>query len=203
MINTPDTIEKVARQCQIIVGALIAGVLILLGVASLVDLRPNAAAPVVIGVVPNAAPGAAADRGEIGPIITYTAVALTALALPLSFLVPGLVTRQNRRAIAAGTWTPPAQGGAPGRQIPPETLATDSGKLAMLYQIQLIIGAALDEGAAFCAGIAYLIGRNPIALAMAFLLVGGLVVRFPTPQRVALWIDQQQEKLVEERQTAA
>ena len=109
-----------------------------------------------------------------------------------------MVAQQNRRAIAAGTWR---------RQFrdagdPQEALQTDAGKLAMVYQTQLIIGAALNEGVTFFAAIAYLIGKNPIALGLGILLVGGLIARFPTKDRVALWIDRQQEQLILDKQAA-
>jgi hypothetical protein len=74
--------------------------------------------------------------------------------------------------------------------------------LAVVYQTQLIIGAAIDEGAAFFAGIAYLIGKNSIALGAAILLLAGLLARFPTRERVARWIEHQREKLILERSEA-
>jgi hypothetical protein len=204
-ISDQEVIDRVTRQSQIIVGALIAGVLFFLGIATVVDLRPNRPAPAGAAPGPPAAPGngegarAAEDQGEIGPVITYAAIAFAAVVLPLSFVVPGLVTKQNRRAIAAGTWAPQAPGGTPTPQINPETPQTDTGKLAMVYSTQLIIGAALNESAAFFAGVAYLVGKDPIALGLAFLLVGGLIARFPTSRRVQLWIDRQTENLILER----
>jgi hypothetical protein len=191
-----DAIDKVARTSQIVLGALIAGVVVFLVVACLVDLRPNAPVPA------GADGGAGADRNPTDSLITYTALGLAALVLPLSFVVPGLMAQHNRRAIAAEKWSPPGQGGPPERQISPAALQTDAGKLAMVYQVQLIAGAALNEGVAFFAAIAYLIEKDPIALGLAVLLLAGLVARFPTSRRVALWIDCQQEKLIQERQTA-
>ena len=58
------------------------------------------------------------------------------------------------------------------------------------------------EGVAFFAGVAYFVSKNPIALGLALLLVGALILRFPTIGRVQRWIDQQQEKLILERQSA-
>jgi hypothetical protein len=110
------------------------------------------------------------------------------------------MAQQNRRAIAAGRWSPPGQGGPSEGQISSAALQADAGKLALVYQVQLIVGAALNEGVAFFAGIAYLIEKHPIALGLAVLLLAGLVVRFPTSRRVALWIDRQQEQLIQERQ---
>jgi hypothetical protein len=141
-------------------------------------------------------------RDWTSSILTYTALAFTAVVLPLSFVVPGLIARQNRQAIAAGNWSPPGQGGPAGRQISSEALGTDAGKLAMVYQVQLIIGAAMNEGVAFFAGIAYMLEKNPIALGLALLLLVGLILRFPTSRRVALWIERQQEQVLQERLSA-
>jgi hypothetical protein len=195
-----DAIDKVTRTGQIIVGALITGVVVWLVVASLVEIRPKAAGPARGGA--EAGAGAGMGRDWSSSILTYTALAFTAVLLPLSFVVPGLITRQNRQAIAAGKWAPPGRGGPAEQQISSEALKTDAGKLAIVYQVQLIIGAAMDEGVAFFAGIAYLLEKDPIALGLALLLLVGLVVRFPTSRRVALWIDWQQEQLLRERQSA-
>ena len=82
-------------------------------------------------------------------------------------------------------------------------MQTDAGKLATVFSTQLIVGAALNESAAFFAGLAYLIGKDPIALGVAILLLGAIVARFPTTHRVALWITRQEEMLSLERQAVA
>ena len=81
-------------------------------------------------------------------------------------------------------------------------MQTDTGRLAVVYSTQLIVGAALNEGAAFFAGVAYLIGKDPIALGVGLFLVGVLIARFPTTDRVARWIARQEEMLLVERQGA-
>jgi hypothetical protein len=47
-----------------------------------------------------------------------------------------------------------------------------------------------------------MIGRNPIALGMALLLLAAFAPRFPTRTRVASWIERQQELLAQDRQAA-
>jgi hypothetical protein len=194
MVGNADFIDRVTLQCRIIVGALILGVVGALGVAMVVDLRPNAVAP--------ANPAQArsepeSERSDMGTIITWVAVAFAAVTLPLSFVVPRLVAQQGRRAIAAGTWSATMK-----MPIASEPSPTDADKLAMVYQTQLIIGAAMNEGATFFAAISYLIGKDPIALGLGILLVGGLIARFPAKDRVALWIDRQQEQLILDKQAA-
>jgi hypothetical protein len=68
---------------------------------------------------------------------------------------------------------------------------------------QFIAGAALNEGPAFFASIAYMIVSRPVALGVALLLLGALIIRFPTRPRIASWIEGQQELLVQDRQAAS
>lgn len=208
-IDSQDFIDGVTSRCQVIIGAIILGVTVLLGVAAVVVLPQAAGRPTAVGE-PVDARGKVADgdgkdrlatRQDTSSVITWVAVAFAAMVLPMSFVVPNLVTRQNRRAISAGTW-PVRKGGPPATPIPQRVPQTDADKLAMAYQTQLIIGAALHEGAAFFAAIAYLIGKDPIALGLGILLLLGLIARFPTRDRVRLWIDRQQEQLVLDQQSA-
>ncbi len=66
---------------------------------------------------------------------------------------------------------------------------------AIAFQTSAIIGAALNEGPAFLAGVAYLIEQNPIALGVMLVLVAAMFVRIPTRDSVERWIEQQEEKL--------
>jgi hypothetical protein len=189
-------VASVARLGQIITGALVTGVVIFLVIATVVDLglspRPGARAGGQVGVGGPAPPQQSLD---VGRLVTWMAVGLAALALPLSFIVPVLITNQYRRSIATGKWDParvPRFGADAGE--------SDTSKLAGVYMNQLIIGAALDEGAAFFAGVAYMLGKDPIALGVAIVLLCAIIARFPTTQRVATWIDRQLEMLFSERQ---
>ena len=185
-------------------GALISGVSIFLVIAHFVDMGltgPPGAGPGEGGAAnAGAARGGAVDF--VGTLMTYLALAWAAVLLPLSVIVPARIAKQNRRKIVAGTWTPQLQGVSPPRQFDPEAFKTDENKLAMVYASQFIIGAALIEGGAFLAGVAYMMGKQPLALGVAVFLVGVLLARFPTLQRVQSWIDRQQEQLILERQAA-
>jgi hypothetical protein len=116
--------------------------------------------------------------------------------LVLSFIIPGVVVASARRQIAKGIWTPMSDPTKSGKIYP----AGDTGKLAVVYQLQLIIGSALCEGVAFFAAIAFMLERNPLALGMAVILLVCLAIRIPTRDRVNAWIDQQQSMLQTERQ---
>ena len=212
MPNDEDVMNSVTRTIQIIAGSLITGVAVMLGVsvavAPIVGAPPGAGGAVGAGQAldANAGPPPAAGSMDLGEILTWAAVAAAAAILPLSFLLPGWITDQNRRSIAAGTWVPPSRVNPnvlnPSAPFGPESLQSDTGKLAVLYQTQFIVGAALNEGPAFFACIAYMIGKNPIALGLALMLLVALIARFPTRLRVASWIDRQQELLLQERQAA-
>jgi hypothetical protein len=176
--NGQDAIGRITKTCQIIVGSLIAGVLIMLGIALAVDVGTTGSSP----------------------LITYIAVASGVALLPASFLVPGIVAAQQRRSIAAATWAAPGGGNRPIAGLGSDAYQTDTGKLAVVYLSHSIVGAAINEGAAYFAAIAYLIEKNPIALGLTFLLIGGLILRFPTRGRLEQWIDHQQELLIQDRQ---
>jgi hypothetical protein len=202
-INDENIINSMTRTLQIIAGALIVGVVLFLGVATVMGpLVPAARAGAAPGrgAGANAAPQPATDSMDIGDIITWVAVLLAAIILPLSFVVPRYVASGIRRNIAAGKWTPPVAPNDPRGSISREALQSDTGKLAFAYQTPFIIGAALNEGVAFFAAVAYMVGGNPIALGLALLLLGALILRFPTRPRVASWIERQQELLAQDRQ---
>ncbi|MFI5458033.1 MAG: hypothetical protein ACHRXM_21545 [Isosphaerales bacterium] len=194
-ISDQDWITNVIRTSQIIVGALIAGVLTFVAIAFMVDLRPNRQAGVQAEAGANAGVRAGAQFALTDSIITYTAVAFAAVLLPLSFVVPNLVTRQSLRAIAGGLSPFPSPSNPAVPATGPQMPQTETGKLAALYSSNLIIGAALNEGLTFFAAMAYLIEKNPIALGLSLLLIAVLIARFPTAGRVERWIEQQREKL--------
>ena len=189
-MTDPDALRPLVRICQIIIAALIAGVLFFLTVTLFITHV----------IMPPAAPvgGMAAGGGSLPlPLITLIAVAMAVINLAMSFVVPKLVVDQGRRKIAgegpdAVMKTDPSSP----KQLYP---AGYTDKLAALYQTQLIIGAALLEGAAFFAVIAYLLERSPIALLTALVLLGVMFTRFPTGDRVNNWLDQQLSMLQEER----
>ncbi len=198
--NNESMLNSITLTIQMIGGSLIAGVVIFLGIATVIGpLLVAAPAP---GGGANAAPQPVAGSIELADIMTWTAVAFAAIGLPLSFVVPGQIASGIRRRIAAGKWTPPVAPNAQGGSFGPDARQSDAGKLAVVYQTQFIIGAAIAEGLAFFAAAAYMIGRNPIAFGVALLLVGAIIVQFPTRQRVASWIERQQELLAQDRQAA-
>jgi len=198
-MTDPDALQPIIRTCQIIVGAMIMGVATFLAIALFVtQVAVNPAPPPPGGGAGGAAIAAPGDSSL--PVITYLAVASGLIVLVLSFVVPKInIARACRQIALAGPIATTEGVPSEPKQLYP---AGYTGKLAQLYQTQLIIGAAMLEGAAFFATIAYMLERNPIALATAIVLLGALVARFPTSDRVNAWLDRQLGLLQEERQSA-
>ncbi len=194
-MNDPDVLEPITRNCQIIVSALIMGVTIFLLIT--LFLVPTAINP---GPAPAAGGPGAPNMPQLAgpgvPLLTYLAVGMGVAGLVLSLIIPIVIVTSARRKIAKGTWTPMSDPSRSGKIYP----AGDTGKLAVVYQTQLIIGSALCEGMAFFATIAYMLERSPLALSMALFLIASLAVRMPTRNYVNAWIDQQQSMLQTERQ---
>ena len=131
------------------------------------------------------------------------AVAITAVALPLSFVGPWLLIRNSRRGIVAWTWPPPSFGKGD-RALPKpftaQVLETDTGKLAYLYVVDFGIGLIIVGFAIVLAPFGYFFsGGDLIVLGAAVLLTAGAAARFPTRGRIAAWIERQQELLNHER----
>jgi hypothetical protein len=124
------------------------------------------------------------------PILTYLAVGMGAISLPLSLILPGFIATQALRSGATG---PPDGSSSPAKNpaASPRQAVTPAGA----FQTSAIIGGALCEGPAFLAGVAYLIEQNPIALGVMIVLVAAMFVRFPTRGSVERWIEQQEEKV--------
>jgi hypothetical protein len=181
-----DAIRPIAIQGQIIVGGLLAGLLCFLVITTVIDVGPK----------PAAAPGAAAVEPPM-PIFTYLAVASGVMLLPMSFVVPVLVSKKQRQAMLSGQ----TAGGASPTTAPgvPWGAKTPIGGFPAAFLIQLVMGCAISEGAAFFALVAYLLEKNPLALTMALVLIAAIISRFPTSGRVGRWIEQQEEKLREEQ----
>jgi hypothetical protein len=202
-VGDQDTLSTVIRQTRIIVAALIGGVLIFIAIAFLVDLRPGRQA----GMPAEAGAGAGANANVLvgerfaltDLLITTMAVIFAAVCVPMSFVVPNLVAARNRQFISR----PPTGAALPNGQTMAATPAwvspTETGKLAWSYLSTLIVGAALVEGSAIFAAIAYMIEKSPIALGLALLLVAVLILRFPTEGGLERWIEQQRSKLADER----
>ena len=118
----PDPHAAVTRTNRAVIFALTIGPLVLLGVALVGGVRREAVAP------PNAL-----------PVLSVVAFLAAATVLPLSFVLPGLLTDAAiRRQAARGN---------------PDA---DASALARVYSLRVLLSGLLTEGVAFLAAIAYL-----------------------------------------------
>jgi hypothetical protein len=179
------------RASQVIVVSLAVGVVSFLAIV--VFMVP---APVSVPVDQVGAALPPLDRSRM-PLLTYVALAAGAVALVTSFVVPKIFINYARKQVATDKWLPSAAYAS--AHLDQSKTDQDAVVLAAIYQTQCIIGGAILEGVAFFAGIAYLIERNYIALGVAGVMLGFLLSRFPIKDRVIVWIEQQQERLRDER----
>jgi hypothetical protein len=119
------------------------------------------------------------------PFLTYLAAGWGAIAIVLSFVVPGVMGGNMRRNSNA---SPPLSSG----NVPPV------GPLVGRYQTLLIIRLAMLEGAAFFAIFAYFLEANLISLGVAGVLLLVMLASFPTVSRVENWIEDE-VRLIEEQ----
>ena len=178
-----EAATKQVRVLQIIVGALVAGVVFFLMIV-LIICPPANLAPGMLTAVAVIFAGAM--------LITYPVV----LRIPVATAC---------RQILAGTfrivdsWKCGSLGtsdlGASDRGIG----LSDVQCLLSLFQRKTILGAAMIEGCAFFAVIAYFIEGGFVSLGLAGALLAGLAAHFPTLSRVTGWVDRQIELLEQER----
>jgi len=186
----PACREAIGRRVltlQIVVGALVAGLLVFL--------------VVVLVVIQEGMPGAP----EVASILTYVAVGLALTAVLVRLFVPDMIVARGRRQIGEGAWQMPRSApahGATGQQHSAQFVEQtgDAGRLFLVFQTRTIVAAALLEGPAFFALIAYMLGRSPLAMIVALLLILGVALHFPTQSGVLHWIEEQLRRVDEERQ---
>jgi hypothetical protein len=174
-------LRKNLRVMQIIASALLLGVIGFTTIALVLVATRT--------IVPGGAPA-----GNL-PIISFVAVLIWAVQAPLSVLVPGLQTRHGLRTIVSGNR--PASRGAN-----PASFSTDANRLLALRQTILITSQALLEGAAFFAGVAYLLEGRLFVLAVIVVALLQMLMSFPTEYRVRTWLETQLDQLALLRQQA-
>jgi len=164
-------LARAIRQLQMVVGALVFGPLAFFVVVLLIGPLPREE-------------GAAREQR---PFITYAAVLAGAAVLVTRGVVLRVMESGGRRRIAAGTYAPAglasramdqSLAGAPG----------DAGRLFVLYQTIRIVGAAMIEGIALLAAVAYLLEGTTASLVLGAVFLALLVVTFPTAQKCVDWI---------------
>ncbi len=117
------------------------------------------------------------------PIITFLAIGMLAVNVPLSLLIPNWMTQAALEGIAAGTWTPSRGRG------PAPVFRDDAERLFAVRQTTLIVTLALLEGPGFLGCIAYLVEGSPFALCVPAVAVVAMLLRFPTKWGTLGWVE--------------
>lgn len=157
---------QLVRPMQIIVVALVMGVLTFLVVVLVMGLDLQSAAP---------------------PLISYLALGFAGVAVLALLIVPGLVVGHGRRAIVNGTFR------ASGLAKPTDSANTsDTMLLAGVFQSQLIVACAFLEGAAFFNVMAYMLHGLIANLIVAVALAGAILCHFPTAGSLQDWVTREE-----------
>jgi hypothetical protein len=123
---------------------------------------------------------------------------LVGVGLIARFIFLRSIVARARRAIANGAYQP---FGAV-QSHPSDTRngqRSDGQCLLSVFQSKTIVSAAMFEGWAFLAVIAYLIDGGPISIALAVLLALAVAAHFPTQSRVIRWVEQQLDAVEQKR----
>jgi hypothetical protein len=176
-MNDPDPLVPPLRLrvMQIIVVALLLGVATITGIALYIVI-------VVTGGRGQAPP-------QDLPLITLVAELMLAANVPLAFALPGMQLRSALRRMAA-------------RQTPGMGSATDVEELLAVRQVTLIVSLALLESVAFMAAIAYMMEAQEVALGIVAIIIVLMLAKFPTRDRLRMWLDRQLQRLNDLRQQA-
>jgi hypothetical protein len=161
-----------ARTMQIIVAALISGVLVFAAIAFLASDGPPAKEP----------------------FLAYAAVGAALVSVLLWAVVPAVVGGRLRQSIVDGNAEQLTM------RLPLSEELGDVGRLATTYMARLIIAAALLEGAAFLNLISYMVERQPISLITAGVLALLLASQIPTRSRLEEWIDREMTTIAQLRE---
>lgn len=114
-------------------------------------------------------------------LITIIAAGFAFIMIVNHFVIPPIIANAQLKRLA---------GGGTSDAEKEQRVAS----LASVYQVHLIVGLALLEGAAFFNLIALMIGKSAASIAVVVVLLSLMLLKFPTRTKVTWWI---QEKLTE------
>jgi hypothetical protein len=171
--NYRDNLTPRIRTMQIVAGAMVLGVGFFLVIAVVMRAAGNMPPP------------------PDPPLVTYIALGFGIMSLVPYFWVPEMVAksaiRQRARYLSAG-----------GAELTASPLNVEPALLCGIYQTRLLISAALLEGVAFFALVAYMVEGQLLSLIEAVAFLMGLLLQFPTRSKVERWIEKQQNLIQEQ-----
>ena len=159
------------RISQIIVGAMISGVLVFLAV-------------VLFGIVQQPK----LDLPQL--LFSYAAIAVLAVALLLSFAIPSWMVKTRVELIAADRSEEISKGPPPAAVV-----KQDLTRLLTLYQSKTIVANAVLEASAFFATYAYMWERQLFTIGLIVVSIAAMLGTMPTRSRVRSWLQTQQDRI--------
>ena len=108
-------------------------------------------------------------------LITIIAAGFAFIMIVNHFVIPSIIANAQLKRLA---------GGGTSDAEKEQRIAS----LASVYQVQLIVGLALLEGAAFFNLIALMIGKSAASIAVVVVLLSLMLLKFPTRTKVTWWI---------------
>ena len=127
-------------------------------------------------------------------MVTYVSAGFFLVMLVVATIIPRSIAQAQIAQIARGTWNPPEQ--TPANY----DVSSESAKLLMAYQTQMIVRLAMFEGAGFFGLVAYQLEGHWLALGVGIAALALLLSQFPTRGRVESWADHAQGRMQAIRQ---
>jgi len=131
-------------------------------------------------------------------LLTYAILAVIVPMVVARAVLRKRIAKTKRKEIAEGSC-----------QQAPETIGKPSAvlkehpevaALAQVYMSTTVVGAALLEGAAMAATVAFLLEQAGPMLIVIALLIAGVGAHFPTLGQVVNWIERELEKVQQQRE---
>lgn len=166
-----DWTGRIVRATGLIAGAMAGGMVAL--------------AALVLALAPGIAPGEA--------LPAYGALVLTASVLVAGWIVPRQIAAGDVRRIAAGKNPFRSFRARGGLEVPEDAAAADL--LYLAYFRAAVVALALVESGVLLNLLVYLLSRRWWSLAVAAVLWLALVAAFPTPRRIARWVDDHRSEI--------
>jgi len=133
--------------------------------------------------------GLGAGEAPEMPVLSYASFGLAATAVFMRLVLPGVMTTQGRRRIAAGEFRlPPGASGAHDAR----------SQLFFVFQGRTVIAAALLDGPALLCGIAYRMEGLMLPAVLGFMFCAAIAAGIPTLSGATAWLDEQERLLREE-----
>ncbi len=121
--------------------------------------------------------------GQQGPtLITTIAAVFAGMMVVAHLVVPSVIAKTHLRMLNGNVQT---------NSSPENRIAS----LVSVYQVQLIVGLALLEGAAFFNLVALMLGKHVLSTVMVACLLFMMLLKFPTKTKVTWWIQDRMREL--------